>query len=190
MIPVDSSSSHVAIGSRLRAARKRSSLTLEQLALATGLSKGYISRVERDQSSPTVHAVAAMCDTLGISVGELFRSARTEFVRLSDAPRVSFGGKGIREWQVSPRSELRLQVLRAEIDPGATSGEALYGVECEVELVHLMEGSLELSFPGVQYDLLVGDTVTFPGSEPHSWHNPGRNTAVALFVLSHAESRG
>lgn len=189
MIPVDSSSPNVAIGSRLRAARKRSSLTLEQLAVATGLSKGYISRVERDQSSPTVHAVAAMCDTLGIAVGELFRSARTEFVRLSEAPRVSFGGKGIREWQVSPRSELRLQVLRAEIDPGATSGEAPCGVECEVELVHLMEGSLELSFPGVQYDLIVGDTVTFPGGEPHSWHNPGRDTAVALFVLSHAASR-
>lgn len=185
MIPVDSSALRVEVGARLRAARKRSGLTLEQLAQATGLSKGYISRVERDQSSPTVHAVAAMCDTLGIAVGELFRSARTEFVRLSDAPRVSFGGRGIREWQVSPRAERRLQLLRAEIEPGAASGEEFYGVECEVELVHLMEGRLDLSFPGTEYELLPGDTVSFPGSEPHSWHNPGGDTAIALFVLAY-----
>lgn len=189
MIPVDASAHPVEVGARLRAARKRRGLTLEQLAQATGLSKGYVSRVERDRSSPTVHAVAAMCDTLGIAVGELFRSARTELVQLSDAPRVSFGGRGIREWMVSPRAEHRLQVLRAEIDPGASSGDDLYGVECEVELVHLMEGQLDIAFPGTDYRLLAGDTVTFPGSEPHSWRNPGDETAIALFVLTYQTRR-
>jgi len=189
MIPVDSTSRRIEVGARLRAARKRLGLTLDQLAQATGLSKGYISRVERDQASPTVHAVAAMCDTLGISAGELFRSANTELVQLSDAPRVSFGGRGIREWLVSPRAEHRLQLLRAEIEPGASSGEGLYGVDCEVELVHLVEGRLDITFPGAAHSLIAGDTVTFPGNEPHSWRNPGGKTAVALFFLSYQTRR-
>ena len=41
----------VRIGSRLRAARKAHGYTLDQLASASGLTKGFLSRVERDETS-------------------------------------------------------------------------------------------------------------------------------------------
>lgn len=44
--------SAAAIGGRLRAARQARGLTLQQVADATSLNKGFISRLERDEVSP------------------------------------------------------------------------------------------------------------------------------------------
>ena len=66
-----------------------------------------------------------------------------------------------------------------------------------------MTAALELSKAGYECQILEarsfaggrrqtarkGFVLNELGGEPHSWHNPGRDTAVALFVLSHAASR-
>jgi len=46
------SNERLRIGARLRAGRQAQGMTMEQLAEATGLTKGFISRVERDVTSP------------------------------------------------------------------------------------------------------------------------------------------
>lgn len=183
MLPVNPSPDGVPIGARLRAVRKERKLTIDNLAEITGLSKGFLSRVERDQTSPSVTSLVAICEALSLTVGELFTSPRTELVQLSSAPSVSFGGQGIKEWMVTPRSERRFQVLRSEIEPYAESDEGLYTVDCEAEVVHVIEGRFVISFPGKDFDMLAGDTMTFPGREPHSWSNPDEKPAVVLFFL-------
>lgn len=50
-LPVEPSHAHVAIGSRIRAARQAQRLTIEQVADSTGLTKGFLSRIERDLTS-------------------------------------------------------------------------------------------------------------------------------------------
>ena len=67
----------VLIGAKLRAARKLRSLTLDQVALAAGLTKGFVSRLERDDVSPSVASLVAVCDVLGLRVGELFERWNT-----------------------------------------------------------------------------------------------------------------
>ena len=50
-LPVSPSNNEIRIGSRLRAARQAHGYTLDQLASAAGLTKGFLSRVERDETS-------------------------------------------------------------------------------------------------------------------------------------------
>ena len=63
-LPVEPSSAALAIGSRIRAARHAQRLTIDQVADSTGLTKGFLSRVERDLTSPSVASLVTLCQVL------------------------------------------------------------------------------------------------------------------------------
>ncbi len=187
-LPVEPTNAPVAIGSRIRAARQAQRMTIEQVAEATGLTKGFLSRVERDLTSPSVASLVTLCQVLSISIGDLFLAPETHLTRLHDAPRISLGGEGIIERLMTARSERRLQMIRAVIEPHGRGEAELYSVDCEVETLHVVEGSFELIFSNERFALQAGDTVTFPGREPHTWANPSGDRAVILWTLVPAAS--
>ncbi|WP_104168722.1 helix-turn-helix domain-containing protein [Arthrobacter sp. SX1312] len=187
-LPVEPTNAPVAIGSRIRAARQAQRMTIEQVADSTGLTKGFLSRVERDLTSPSVASLVTLCQVLSISVGDLFLVPETHLTRLVDAPRISLGGQGINERLLTARSERRLQVIRAVVEPHGRGEDELYAVDCEVETLHVVEGRFVLVFPNARYELGAGDTLTFPGREPHTWLNPDGREAVVLWTLVPAAS--
>ncbi len=188
-LPVEPSNAPIAIGSKIRAARHAQRMTIEQVAEATGLTKGFLSRVERDLTSPSVASLVTLCQVLSVSVGELFAQPETHVVRFDDAPRISLGGHGIIERLVTSRSEKRLQVIRAVIEPRGQGEDELYSVDCEVEVLHVVSGRFIIIFANERFELEGGDSVTFPGREPHSWLNPTDEEAVVLWTLVPAASR-
>lgn len=182
-LPVEPKDETVAIGPRIRAARQARHLTIEQVADATGLTKGFLSRVERDLTSPSVASLLTLCQVLSISIGDLFNAPDTQLIRWSEAPRISLGGHGINERLVSARTERRVQVVRSVITPGGAGEADLYSVDCDVEVLHVVTGRLVLIFGNASMELGEGDTVTFPGREPHSWSNPTDEEAVVIWTL-------
>lgn len=183
-LSVEPSNAPIAIGTRIRTARQARHLTIEQVAESTGLTKGFLSRVERDLTSPSVASLVTLCQVLSISIGDLFLPPQTTLVRWSQAPRINLGGNGINERLLTPRTERRVQVIRSEIVPGGTGEADLYSVDCDVEVLHVAEGRLELIFAAETMNLSAGDSVTFPGKEPHSWRNPDpRAAAVVIWTL-------
>ncbi|UWX97668.1 cupin domain-containing protein [Arthrobacter zhaoxinii] len=182
-LPVEPTNAPIAIGVRIRSARQTRHLTIEQVAEATGLTKGFLSRVERDLTSPSVASLLTLCQVLSISIGDLFAAPETNVTRLADAPRISLGGEGIVERLVTARTERRVQVVRSVVAPGGSGEADLYSVDCEVEVLHVAQGSFELILGSERIPLTTGDTVTFPGREPHSWHNPSDEEAVVLWTL-------
>lgn len=182
-LPVRQSDHDPAIGARLRNHRLRRHMTIEQLAHATELTKGFISRVERDQTSPSVSSLVRICRALRVDIGHLFEEPSTQVVRLADAPEVDLGGAGIHERLVSAPDLERAQVIRASIAPGGQGEEALYTVECETEILHVIRGRFLLRTAGGDVELHDGDSVTFSGSEPHSWANLGDGPAEVVWIL-------
>ncbi|TYC97880.1 cupin domain-containing protein [Arthrobacter echini] len=182
-LPIEPSNVPVAIGSRIRAARQAQRMTIEQVAASTGLTKGFLSRVERDLTSPSVASLVTLCQVLSIPIGDLFLQPETFLTRLQEAPRISLGGEGIEETLLTARSERRLQLIRAVVEPHGRGEDELYSVDCEVEVLHVVSGRLELIFSNDRYDLRAGDTLTFPGREPHSWANPEDHEAIVLWTL-------
>ncbi len=61
-----------AFGKRVREIRKGQSMTMEQLAERTGLSKRQIIRVELGEVNPKLSTICALAEGLGIEVSELF----------------------------------------------------------------------------------------------------------------------
>jgi len=164
-------------------------LTIEQVADATGLTKGFLSRVERDLTSPSVASLVTLCQVLSVSIGDLFAAPETHLTKRNDGPRISLGGQGIVERLLTARSERRVQIIQACIEPHGRGESELYAVDCDVDVLHVIKGNIRLILTNEEYDLSAGDTVTFPGREPHTWINPTDKPVEVLWVLVPAASR-
>jgi transcriptional regulator with XRE-family HTH domain len=55
------------MGEELRKLRERAGLTQEELSFKAGLSRPYISQLERNLKSPTVDTPIRICDALDVS---------------------------------------------------------------------------------------------------------------------------
>ena len=174
------------VGARLRAARQAAGLTLAAVAAQAGLTKGFLSRLERDEVSPSVASLVTVCGVLGIGVGQLFEPPATSLVRAAEAPPINFGGQGVREVLLTAGAQRDLHVIRSVIQPGGRGGEELYSLACDVEVVHVLRGRLRLLLPGEVVELEAGDAFTMPGATPHTWLNPSAATCEVLRVLTPA----
>ncbi|PXA75642.1 helix-turn-helix domain-containing protein [Auritidibacter sp. NML100628] len=183
-LPIEPSDAPKALGRRLRAYREQRRLTLDQVAKATRLSKGFISRVERDLTSPSVSSLVAICQVLGVSAGEMLEAPETSHISLKEAPFIDMGGAGISEKLLTPPDQRHLQIIHAEIVPHGRGEEELYTIDCLTESVYVIEGEFVLKTFTEDFPLSAGDTLTFPGAEPHSWYNPSAETATILWVLA------
>ena len=177
----------VLIGARLRAARQAKSLTLGQVAAATGLTEGFVSKLERDQVSPSVASLVAVCEAIGLRVGDLFETPTTNIVRAGNGPLVNFGGVGARESLLAPGGQTHVEVLHSLIDPGGNGGAQLYALDCELEFVYVLAGEFEIQIGAKAYKLGTGDSMSFKGKEPHTWRNPSTTDgAEVIWVLAPA----
>jgi transcriptional regulator with XRE-family HTH domain len=175
------------IGARLRAARQAAGLTLAAVAEQAGLTKGFLSRLERDEVSPSVASLVTVCSVLGIGVGTLFETPDTNLVRAGEAPPINFGGRGLREHLLTAGAQRQLQVIHSLVEPGGGGGPELYALACEVEFVYVLAGTLRLMLLGEVVDLAAGDAFTMPGTTPHTWLNPSTTQpAEVLWALTPA----
>jgi transcriptional regulator with XRE-family HTH domain len=182
-LPIEPSNAPINIGSRIRAARKAQRMTIEQVADVTGLTKGFLSRVERDLTSPSVASLVTLCQVLSVDIGDLFAATDVALTRADEAPKISFGGDGIVETLLTARSERRVQLLRGVIEPGGKGEPELYSVDCDVDVLHVVRGRIVLILSNERYELSAGDTLSFPGREPHTWLNPTDEEVEVLWVL-------
>ncbi|WP_309066130.1 helix-turn-helix domain-containing protein [Microbacterium sp.] len=173
----------LAIGPKIRATRLGQGLTIAQVAEASGLTKGFLSRVERDETSPSVATLRAICEVLSLPIGALFERPVYEMVSLDDAPLVNMGATHIVDRLLSSRWEHRVQILRSTMPPGAPGGSDLYTVNCDIEIVHVISGALTVRLGSDRHHLVAGDTMSMPGREPHTWDNESDDTTEVIWVL-------
>jgi transcriptional regulator with XRE-family HTH domain len=175
------------IGSRLRAARRARGLTLDAVAEATDLTKGFLSRLERDEVSPSVASLVAVCHAVGLAVGDLFEPVATAHVPAGRGVAINFGGTRVVETLLTPGWQRHLQVIHSDIAPGGHGGEQLYTLSSEVEFVHVIRGDLVVRFPDDEIRLATGDALTFAGREPHTWRNASsEDPCEVVWVLAPA----
>lgn len=182
-IPVQAVREPVAVGAQIRSARHARRYTLDQVADLTGMTKGFLSRVERDLTSPSVASLVTLCQVLSIEVGSLFQPSRTRHVRWEDAHEVKMGGFGVEERLITGGDERAAQMLRVIIETGGHSEREPYGIDCSLEILHVVEGAVEVSLPGGVTHLNENDTLSFPGRDPHTWQNAADKRAVLLVTL-------
>ena len=85
---------------RLRTLRRQQALSLEQLAQRTGLTKSYLSKLERGLSEPSISTVLRLAEAYGVGVSQLVGSDQNaqdelvSLVRVADREALQRGGLG------------------------------------------------------------------------------------------------
>ena len=161
----------VRIGTRLRQARMNRGLTLKTVAAAASLTQGYLSKVERDQVSPSVASLVSLCRAVGLRVGDLFDPPPSAIVRAGQGARINFGAEGADEFVITPGSQTQIEVIQSLIEPGGTGGAVQYVLDCDVEFIFISRGSLEVLMGDDLIELDEGDALTIAGRAPHTWRN-------------------
>lgn len=180
-------SSRPRIGAQLREARLAGRKTMADVAEASGLTKGYLSKVERDLASLSVASLIRLCGVLGISVSSLFSEAKGELIRKGDYQPINFGGQRMREFLLTPSSEKRVQAILSEIEPGGGSGDEPYALPCDVEFVLVLDGELRIDVAGERFTLEAGDAFTFPPTATHAFHvDRSAGRARVLWIIAPA----
>src|SRR4249919_4406870 len=156
------------LGAQLKTARLAARKTMAEVAEQSGLTKGFVSKLERDLANVSVASLIRLCDALGISVGSLFQAPKGEVVRRDARPRINFGGGKMTEYLLTPAGEKRGQTILSDIEPGGGSGDDPYALPADVEFVYVLAGQLQVTVAGEQVTLEQGDAFTFPAGTPHT----------------------
>ena len=172
------------IGAQLRAARLAARMSMAEVAEQAGLTKGFVSKLERDLANVSVASLIRLCDALGISVGSLFQAPKGEVVRRDARPRINFGGRKMTEYLLTPSGEKRVQTILSDIEPGGGGAEP-YRLPAGVEFVFILAGQLQVTVAGEQVTLEEGDALTFTADMEHTFQ-AGADRARVLWVLSPA----
>jgi transcriptional regulator with XRE-family HTH domain len=72
------------MGEELRKARERAGLTQEELSFRAGLSRPYISQLDRNLKSPTVATLFLICDALDVEAADVVRRVDAARKRMAD----------------------------------------------------------------------------------------------------------
>lgn len=172
------------IGERLRAARDRAGLTLDQLAETTGLSKAHLSRLESSERQPSIAALLDLSATLGVPVNVLLgedRDGTTLSISAGTEPRHEANGLAIGARSGFPGSSA-IEALSITIDPERpASTPARHRGE---EWLYVVSGTLLLEYDGISHSLASGQCAHFDADRPHRLAAVGGPTEI-LMVAAH-----
>ncbi len=159
--------------------------TIPDLAEASGLSRGFISQVENDRSSPSISSLGKIAEALDVPLPYLLLREEEEprIIQRSQRHKVRLGEEGVSVEVLSPYGQNSLEMLYMRIPPGRASSKehrTHEGKECHL----VVEGSVQANYGGQTYNLEEGDSFIWDGSVPHRLQNTGRKTAVVIIALA------
>jgi transcriptional regulator with XRE-family HTH domain len=182
------------ISGNIKTLRKRKKITLERLAELTGLTKGYLSKVERARRAPPYSTLNKIALALGVDAAFFLG----EGLQVSKDIRLSLTKRNQRKVvkSVGSLSEGSLygygyEALAADkpgknmepylIEPSFEE-DAIFQHEGE-EFMFVLEGKHELIYDGKKYLMEEGDSVYFDASVPHTGRSLGGKKAKLLAVM-------
>ncbi len=170
------------IGGKVKRLRQQLGLTQEELAARTELSKGFISLLERNITSPSIATLMDILEALGTDVAAFFNekpagkvvySAEDMFVK--EAP----DGASIR-WLVTDAQRNALEPILVVLPAGAAT-DADDPHEGE-EFGYILSGAVTLILGDKKYRVRRGDSFYFTPNCAHRIVNTGKTEARVLWV--------
>jgi len=172
------------IGERIRNLRQVRSLTQEELAERAGLTKGFISQVERDLTSVSLESLLQILDALDVDASHFFQEIVEERVVFRKGDKVVIKKDGVSRFELLvPGSANRsMEPARLVLAPGeSTEEDAPHPGE---EMGYVMQGKIRIRLGEKSFDASKGDCFYFTANRVHQITNAGKGKAVILWVTA------
>lgn len=174
------------LGRRLRQLRSTRSLSLADVAEATGISPSFLSMVENGQSDITVSRLMRLVRWYGVSVADLLQEPDRSLVRVVRSGRqrsLELSDEGIKILMLTPDGRHAMMPVINVYSPGGGMAEpASHDGE---EFIHVQKGAVELTLGGEKPIVLrAGDSAYYRADVPHSFRNVGEGDAQFFGVTT------
>ncbi len=169
------------IGQKLKKLRLQQNLTLEELASRCELTKGFLSQLERNLTSPSIVTLSDILEALGSSLSEFFRNEKPDqIVFHKDDFFVDAKDDYTINWVIPNSMKNEMEPIIMEIPSGKSSFDvAPHGGE---EFGLVLEGSVILCIGEKKQAVRRGETFYLKGKEFHSIRNDNKMTAKILWI--------
>ncbi len=172
------------MGNRLRRLRQQRNLTQEEMANRCELSKGFISQVERDLTSPSIATLTDMLECLGTDLKSFFSEetgkstvfTRNDMFEKEDADLL----KGSILWLVPNAQKNDMEPILVTLGPGGRTHE-IPAHEGE-EFGYVLKGAVVLVEGEKRSRIACGSSFSLHPGEDHYIENLGKTTAQFIWV--------
>jgi transcriptional regulator with XRE-family HTH domain len=182
---------------RLAQLREERDLTIEALATRSGVSRAMISKIEREESSPTATVLNKLAIGLGVLLPTLFGPATYAEPGLQQRhPVVSRKGQtewhdpdtGYRRRTLTPATASQgLQLSEIHFPAGArVTFENAFGKAVVRQQIWMLDGQLDIRLGDEVANLKSGDCMAMTLDAPITFHNPGKKEARYLVAITGA----
>ena len=171
------------IGTKLKSLRTQNGLTQQELADRAELTKGFISQVERNLTSPSISTLADILQCLGSSLQEFFTDDtpeqivfREEDYFLKDDPEL---GHQI-EWLVPNAQKNQMEPILLKLEPGgSTDPDNPHEGE---EFGYVLNGAVTIHLGNKVYRAKKGETFYYVSGKQH--YLTSKAGATVLWISS------
>ena len=175
-------------GKRIRQYRVNKRLTLRELAERTGITKGYLSKIEKAKKAPPVSTLINLAKALNISISEIFGEVEEEspvcLVKEDERHIItrdgsSFGYAYQTVAHLFHNKHMDPYVLTLPLKP---KQNAIFQHEGE-EILFVLEGTMKFFHGKREFIVDEGDCVYFDAGIPHYGVCQGNKEVKCLMVI-------
>lgn len=176
-----------ALAKRIRVEREARAWSLAELAARSGVSKAMISKIEREEASPTAALLGRLSGAFGLTMSTLLARAEgggSRLVRAADQPTWQDPATRYMRRQISPQlPDLPIELTEVELPAGAEVTLPASSYAFIRQVIWVLDGVLTFTEGETVHELSTGDCLALGPPVDCTFRNGGASPcryAVAL----------
>ncbi len=168
----------------VRRIRKSRNLSLDEMALETGVSKSMLGQIERGEANPTITTVGKITSAMRIGISELLGPPPDEFfiLRRENLEPLKEESGQFRNFFYFPYEVNRpFEIYNLEVEPGGSYECTSHG-ENTFEYMIVFQGELTLVTEHETQVLGRGDALKFKSDQEHTYRNTS-SEVLQIFMI-------
>ena len=171
------------IGIRIKELRLALGLTQEELGDRCDLTKGYISQLENDLTSPSIDTLKSILDALGTSLYEFFKEEPEPQLVFTEQDYFHKNSEGYTvNWLVPNSQKNEMEPILMHLEPGCRSDDDMPHEGEEFGFV--LRGSIKLHHGSRVLRLKKGDSFYFVSDKKHFIECVSKDGADVIWISS------
>ena len=171
------------LGKKIRELRQQYNLTQGELADRCELTKGYISQLENDLTSPSIATLVDILNALGTTLADFFRENAEEKIVFTQDEYIEKRADGmVWNWVIPNAQKNVMEPVLVELEAGAST-QADFPHDGE-EFGYVLEGRVAVVCGGKAHIAKKGESFYFTANREHRIVNKGKGAAKFLWISS------
>ena len=175
-----------ALARRIAHERTERGWSLAQLAERSSVSRSMLSKIERQEASPTAAVLLRIAAAFGLTLAELLTepaAAVSRLARTADQPTWIDPATGYRRRQVYLSAALPLELVEVDLPPGACVAAPASSYALIRQVIWVLEGAVTILEGELRTMLGAGDRLEFGPPSDVVFRNDGQERCRYLVAV-------